>query len=461
MTAMSVTTDDPAVAATEETLSVSTKPVLLDRTIVIFAVLLAFGIVLLAFTWLTVQNHSAAEIDSYYFGWRTHVRIGYWLDHGYFSTGGLLVYPVPLSPARPIYVSSTGALLISGFLLEKLCVAVTGHPNWRLLALHNQFVSLLAATLLALLAYRLARRSGTPPLHALLLAVALQSVYFTFPDNLMIFWEITSRAFWLIFVCIFLLIDEHRRDGAITRSDTLFLAASVFFMTWMEYIAGACFIGSYVLLNIVLVPADRRWSWKRLLAVCVLPMLFAIGVHRVQIAVARHLHPEMDIHGTTFMSRTGLDGAIDIYQDHLDIAYNRKWGRNVLGTEKTRDLLLKWPWLFYASTAALVTLLIGAMWRRVPRSAILALFSMIGTYIVYGAVFSQALVIHPYLYDVMIFTPLMLALFVLLPSMLEVMTREKGLLVAVSIFLAIWVSMVQMRRYAVTFANIPKDSKVR
>jgi len=419
----------------------------------LLSLFLLFGALLLGFALATVHHRSAEELATVSTAKREQFTTTWWLQHGYFRSAGLLVFPGPHDVPQ-VYQSATGGYLVSGFVLEKLYAAITGHPSWRLLKLHNQLVSLLSSVLLALLAFRLARRFGMRPLHAFAVAAAFQAVYFTFPDNLLIYWEMTARGWWLPFVCLFLLADLEPPS----RTTMIVQAVSAFFLTYMEYVAGLGFLASWLL--IVLLSGERRASWKRLALVTAVPIILALGIFKGQLALAKALDPQLQTVGSEFSFRTGLDGSTQYYNGHLDIAYGRDLARRNFGTEKTRPLFFRWPWLFFASAAATIFIVIGAMRGRVPHDAVVALLSLLGAYLIYAAVFSQAVVIHPYYYDVMLFTPLMLALFVLTPSLIETMTREKGLTAIVAVFLALWVSMVQLRNYAILFPPPPPEKKV-
>jgi hypothetical protein len=448
---MTSTTDDLPAA----------DPSALEHTLPLLGILIGFGALVMAFASVTVDRGATTVLDTTPYSERTHVlsrthmRVTYWLEHGYFASCGLMVSESTKGPA--LYGSSTGAPLISGFVVEKIWSAITGHPSWRLLALHNRLVLLLTAALFALLAFRLARRLGLRPLHALAAAMALEAVWYTFPDNLMTIFEMTGRTWWLAGACVFLLIEERRAEPS--RTSTVAMALVAFFATYAEYIAGTAFLLSYAVITII--AGKERPALKRLIVTCLLPIVLAIGIHRTQIACARAFHPRVEIDGNGFFFRTGLDGSPMYYGDHLDIAYGRNVARANYKPEAIRPLLFRWQWLFFASAAATLFILISAMRGRVPRIAIVSLLSLLGAYLIYAAVFSQAVVIHPYYYDMMLFTPLMLALFVLTPSLIESVTREKGVTVIVAIFLAIWVSMVQLRKYAITFPptlEVPANS---
>jgi hypothetical protein len=420
------------------------------RTRPLLAILLGAGAMVLAFTLVTVQDHDSETLANWSQSKRTQFSVSWWLDHGYFSSFGLLVRPAPQPPGYRYYVSSTGAHLISGFLLEKVYSAVAGHPSWRLLAWHNQVCTLIVAALLGLLAFRLAQRAGLRPLHALVLALSVEIVHFTFPDNLALFFEMNGRPFFLLFAIVFLLIEERCTDRRMPAA-TLAQAAAAFLLVWMEYVAGAAFLTSFAVVTAVL--QREQVPVRRIVFAVIAPALLAFSLFGVQRLLVRINHLPAD--GSTFLFRSGLDGSSLYYGDHLDIAMRRDPVR--LNFPYNREYLFRWPWLFFAATAALVGLLVAAMRGRVATMMTVSLLSLLGSYLLYAAVFSQAIKIHPYLFDVLLFTPLILALFAAAPSVVESATDHRGVAVAIVFFLAVWVSMVQLRRYALQY---PRGMKI-
>jgi hypothetical protein len=431
---------DPLAAAAPETQS-RPRPI---RTIPLLLVLLAIGCLPLIFAFRTVHRRDLSELTAH--AGRTHNVISHWLDHGYFNSFGLICWTAPGKPFT-IYRSSTGGLLISGFLTEKLYSSITGHYSWRLLALHNQLLTLLTAALIGLLGFRLATRIGAAPLHALALALAVEIVHFTFPDNLALYWEMSGRACWLLFTTIFLLLEERASESR-TRTLTIVQGLAAFFLTYMEYIAGAAFLFSFIVINLIL-GADRIRA-KRLVAICIVPALLAVALYSAQLKAASMTYPDHPTHAGTFMSRTGLDGSSQYYVDHLDIAYGRAVAR-LNFPEKNRAHLFRWEWLFYGGAGSILVVLFAGMRGRLSKLEVAALTSLLGAYLLYAAFFSQAVMIHPYLYDVMLFTPLVVALFVVVPALVESITGHRGIAVLVAVFLAIWVSLVQLRHYALRY----------
>jgi hypothetical protein len=419
--------------------------------IAIIAFLFVAGSLLLTFTYSTVYHGGASELAKAPGTIRMSFSIRHWCESGYFRSGGLLVRPQAGAPGYHHYVSSTGGHMVSAFILQKLYHAATGRYSLRLIALHNTVVALLAASMLGLLAFRLVRRSGMAVLHALVLASCILAVLFTFPDNLALYWEIGGRVWFSLFAALFLLLEERAIDHR-TPVTTILQGLAAFLLTYMEFGAGVAFITSYVVASVALGSPNRIYL-KRLAVVAVGPVLVALTLFGAQRSYLAARHPDAPIAGSTFLFRTGFDGSSQYYVDHLDIAYRRDTAR--ANFRYNREHLFRWPWLFFAGTAAFVSVLCFAMRGVVPEISIVSLLSLLGSYLLYGAVFSQAFVIHPYLFDVLLVTPLVLALFAVAPALFESMSRpaHRGVVVVVIFFAAVWLTMAQIRQYALQYPS--------
>jgi hypothetical protein len=398
---------------------------------------LASGALLVLFTSLTVHRRTDHELRTNAAAVRTQSILEYWLTHGYFDSAGLLIVPTPAGPV--VYRNSTGGEFLTAFVVQNL--AGTFSP--RLQALHNQLLVMASSVLLALLGFRLSERFDVPALCGVALALALQAVYFTFPDNLMTYWEMSARVPWLCFVCLFLLLEERERP-------LILQALAAFGMAYMEFVAGVLFALSYVAVKLLI---DRP-AWRRLALTIVAPVLLALGVFACQLLWIRAHHPELPRTGSGFAYRTGLDGAsTEHYIDQLDIAFGRdtvRQGFARAGFPHVRQLF-RWAWVFAAGALALLAILIAAARGKVPPEVTLVLLSLLGCYILYAAVFSQVVAIHPYFFDLMLFTPLILALFVVLPSAIESVSCQPGVVTTGIVLLAIWVTMTQLRQYALLY----------
>lgn len=230
---------------------------------------------------------------------QSHDVVRYWLDHGYFSTYGL---HVPDPAGKTVYRWSSGAFMLTGFMTQKVAVALTGKPDWRVLALHNQIVALLISALLALLAYRVARRFGLDSLYAIILGVSAQAVHFTFPGNLALYWEMTAQTYLLLPALAFLLLEIRALDGRRTRRISQLQALCAFAMVYLEFITGTMFVIAYAIT--VLVLSDERPPVRQLAKMLLVPWIAALALQGAQLAGAK-LGGHATV-GSSFLYRTGL-----------------------------------------------------------------------------------------------------------------------------------------------------------
>jgi len=395
----------------------------------------AAGVCVLAYLALTVHRRAERDFAASPGAVRTRIELTQWDAHGYFASYGLLR---PTDDPSVLYRSSTGAYRITAYL-----VALAGFDA-HAQAVHNQVVSLLTSVLLALLALRLALRLGVEPLHAVALALAAQLVFFTFPENLALYWDMTAQAYWLVPALAFLLIEERVVEGR-TRRMNVAQALAVFAMTWLEYVCATMFLAAYLLAALFM--SDARPPLKRLLLMLGAPWVAAMALFGLQLALAG-ADPEVKLVGSRFLYRTGLDGDAELYGTPLDIAF----GRDIVRAQRpaAREQLFRWPILFLSGAAAVVLMLIAYVRGKVPRIAVVPLLALLGAYLLYAGLFSQAVALHPYLYDLLLAPALVLALFTLLPALAEARTRT-GLVTVVTLLAAAWTALFQVRLYAMAY----------
>ncbi|MEA2417145.1 MAG: hypothetical protein QOI58_3802 [Thermoanaerobaculia bacterium] len=415
------------------------------RGVTLYLFFLIPGLISLGYSWMTVQQRLVPLLSTSADPQRAHTILVRWLDHGYFASHGLLW---PVADGSTIYRSATGAHMISAFLVEKIWIGITGRYGWKLLALHNELLVLLTAALLALLCYRTARRFGATPVPAFVAGVAAQSVWLTFPDVLSVFWHASEQVTGTFAAIGFLLLEERALDGGRTRRLTILQALAMFALAYIEIMVAVGFVASY--LAALLLLRGERIPWKRLAAVLILPPMFAAAIYGVQLlsAKAEARRTGVKLYGSGFLYRSGLDGDAMFYGEHLDIAF----GRDMLRAHRDGNtrFLFHWPGLFFAGAISLLAVFAAYLRGRAPRIAIIVLVTLTGPYLIYAAVFSQAVVLHPYLYDVLLMTPLVIALFGMMPALAESLTGRTGLIILIALFAAMWLSMFQLRLYALT-----------
>jgi hypothetical protein len=446
-------TTDPAITA-EEISEISAPPAasrlerLSDSTPAVFAAFLLLAAIALVAVWNTLLARQQQELVASPHAARAHVVLTHWLDEGYFHYVGMINRdPNKMS----LYRSTTGAYMVSGFIVEKLSVMLTGSYNYRLLALHNLILTMILSALAGLLSYRLARRFGLDARLALAAGGAVVIVLFTFPESLHIYWEITPQAYALIFALVFLILEERSVDHSRhSRRLLMAQAGSVFMITVMESIFAIGFVAA---LAAAIVLLRRGESFRRFVLVAVLPCLAGLVLYQLQMKVATARFPDAPTTGSTMLFRTGLDGDARHYGDHLDIAFGRKGPRG--NWPANREYIFRWPTVFFLGLISIVAVLIAFVRGRAPRLALETLVALTGAWVLYAAVFSQSVKIHPWLYDLLLFAPLAIALFGIAPSLLESLTGRTGAIVLVIVFSAFWYSLFQMRLYSLRYPLLP------
>lgn len=414
------------------------------RGATLYAFFVIAGLIALGYSWMTVQHRLVPQLSSATEPIWSHNVVTHWIDHGYFASHGLLW---PTADGKTIYRNGTGALMISSFVAEKIWIGVTGRYGWRLKAIHNLLVAVLISALLALLAYRLARRFGAAPLAAFILAMSAQMVWLTFPDNLAIFWQLTAQTWCLAAALVFLLFEEAALDGRRTRRITV-QGLTVFAFVYFEPVLAMMFMAAW-LVTVFLLRGERP-PLKRLLVTLLLPFVAAMSIYGLQLLGARSERSNgVTIVGSGFLYRTGLDGDAMFYGDPLDIAF----GRDLVRAQRAgnKEFLFRWETLFFAGVVAVLILLAAYLRDRAPRIVIIIVMTLLGTYLLHAAVFSQLVALHPYLFDVLLMTPLVLALFAALPALVEGRTGATGLIILIVLFAAAWTSLFQLRLYALAY----------
>lgn len=415
-----------------------------DQTAPMLLVFLGVGLVVLVAAYLSVHTR-ASLLPTNGGASRTNVRITHWMNEGFFHYAGLLVHD--RGGQLMIYTSSTGAEMVSSFLVQKIYRALFGRYSWTIGALHNQIVSLILSALLGLLAYRLTRRMGVDPRLAFAAGGSVVIVVFTFPDNLDLYWEVSAQAWALLFATVFLLLEERASDGNHTTKSLILQGGAAFMLACMERMFALAFFSAFAASIMLL--EQRRGAWRRFLLVAVAPFVAVLALHSLQLTIVEKRFPNVEKVGSTIMKRSGMDGEALYYGDHLDIGRRRDIARH--DWPANREYLFRWPSVFYLGALSALAVLAAYIAGRAPRIAVEALTWLTGGWLLYAAVFSQSFLIHPYLYDVLLFVPLALALFALIPALIESLTRRTGAIVMVALLCACWYALFQMRLYAMRY----------
>jgi hypothetical protein len=414
----------------------------------LFGAFLGAGFVVLLFTLFTVNYRSESELQKHHRSTRAHIGISYWDQHGYLSSAGLPVRKLPPpSLEHYLYRSSTGTFLVSGFLVQKIYGWFNDGYAWHAVAVHHQFISLLVSALLAVVAFRIASRLGVRTFHAFTLAVVTQVVYFTFPENLELYWEMSEMPGWMLLVLTYVLFDERTIGTEPSRRTTIIRSLLIFVMACLSVTTTPFFVAAYLATRLLL--HGFFPGWKSFAAAMLIPAALALLMYKGQTGLAEHLNPKLPIYGSTFIFRSGFDGSPRHYTDHSDILYGRR--PNALEPRENEDRSLRRPVLFVAGGLSILALVIAFARGVIPILPILVPAGVGGAYALYAGILSQSIVIHPYLYDGILVLPLILALFTGLPALLELLIPARGVFVLLATFAGFIHAGANLREYAVRY----------
>jgi hypothetical protein len=403
-----------------------------------------FGVVALlclslAFSALTVNFQALTSPKSNRY-WRV---IELWTEQGISSTFGLWIQGGSRklfqinddsTPVQILYSHSSTGFLLPIYLVERLVTLARGRPSGVLLQLYSQIVVLLGAIALSFLAIRIARRRQAEPIFAGTVGLAAGLIWQNFFHNLAFASEIYPSTVSSALI-IFVLLLRDKLDGAPTTARRRIhglIAVTMFWMALSDMVPAGFLPLSVGLLSFYGVgPVLTRRTW---LLVYVFPVVVGFLVLSGQVWLAQR-YSAIPLMGTPLVTRMGLQGL-------------GRWG---LGGhwQILSNLRETWRWPGFAALA-LVGLIVTLIEYRDRGSAANALdlshvASPLLIYIFVAAVFSQAVLIHPYIYDLFVIIPSVLLVVVYLPLHARRWYPNTGAIALGTLMFAmvyVWVSLV-------------------
>lgn len=355
----------------------------------------------------------------------------YWHDHGFFASGGVIYFAgrayqdVPgwqsTSSEFGVYRNAAAGSLAPIYFLQTVSRALTGSVEPWIEPLWGLLIMTLGATFLALLVSDMLRALEFGGTESVTLGLLAGAAFQNFAPNLNVvaYPEPTTIGINLMIAMVFLVnrlagaVELHRRRllrviGVLAFSWALvdMPPLPVFFLVAM---ALSLFFSK-----------DLPLDWREFVRWFVLPVVAALALFAAQQAyVQLVLHVEWT--GSSMLYRMGLTEGRGLSHDEV--------------FSRGRDGRYAWKWFFEGSVGALV---FSAGWlfrRRTKEGAEVRPFTatyarvfalviiLASTYLFDLAVFSNHVIIHPYMFDPYIYLPCVLALFVLFVAAL----RQLGL----------------------------------
>lgn len=398
-------------------------------------IFLVYGIFLLWFLFFTVHDRKGGEfIERMDSRWPTILQV--WINHGYSKHGGMaFMQPVDQKPDQKVWRSNSIFFLQLGHVLERIHIAFKGEFSYVLLAVHNQIIPMFSSCLLGFLAMRLVLKRGSSFNQAIILGLCAQTVYQTFPFNLILVWGISQHATSVILLLAFLILEEGGVSLKYGIKRSIARAVLVFFMGINEPSSTLFFFLAYIVVKILTCPESINF-WKKMWT-NILSFSTAIVVIFAQLFWVKSNYPQVVYGGSELFPRTGFDGDLTYYYDHMDLLGNR-YLLNLPG----------WHALLFSGLLAILIVLTLIQRKRVSLFQQTTLLSLVGLFVLYAFLLSQSSVIHSSIYDNYLAIPAILALFALLPAWFElILQRFKYMFVVLSVVLAFVTAGLQMFAY--------------
>lgn len=399
-----------------------------------FAVFLLYGLTLFIILFHTVHDRTDEEFEKRMVP-RYNDSIMVWINHGYINHGGLaFLRPVQEDPSQLVWRSVTMGYIQLAHLVQRVHVAMTGEFSYFLMALHNQFFPMLSSILLGFLAMRMSMQLNIPPLHALILGLGALTVFQTFPMSLGAIWENYQQDVWQSLVVLFFLRENHLNWKGYAEENNFSWVLLVFVMFYIDPYVTLFFLASYFLILVITAP-DEFEAFKFFKSVLIAGAC-AVLVMVIQINWVKFNHPQVNLSGSSFIYRSGLDGDMQYYSSHLDLLLTQyvPW-------------LPRWKVLLTLGIFSAIAVICMAQRNRKYFNHQTTLLMGIGSFVPMAFFFSQNGVIHPQCYEHLLALPLILALFALLPAWIETYTRHSGIVVLFSGLMAFAFAGIQMLAY--------------
>jgi hypothetical protein len=393
-----------------------------------------YGMFLFYILFNTAHNRSDEEWEKKMIP-RFNKTIMVWIDHGYFSHGGLAFEkPVKEDPSQSVWGSNTLNYLQFAHLLQRIHVAVRGEFGYFLMALHNQFFPMLSSILLGILAMRLTLQLKIHSWHALILGLSVLTVFQTFPVNLVVIWENGSQVVWQTFVVLFILREDHMNWKGYAGKNNSIWTFMVFLMFCIEPCTTFFFMFSYFIILLITMP--KNVEVYKFINSTLLAMSCALLIILIQFAWVMFNYPKVTFHASSLLHRTGFDGDTQYYSSHLDLLLT-----------SFSPWLPRWKILLFFGILATMAVICLVQLKRKHLNYQTTLLMGIASFIPMSFFFSQNGALHPQFYEHLLAFPLILALFALLPAWLESLNRNSGTFVLFSGLTAFAFSGLQILAY--------------
>jgi hypothetical protein len=331
--------------------------------------------------------------------------------------------------------SSTG-FIVPAYIVDRVITSVRGRSSGFVVQLYSQVIVLASSLLISLIGFRIGVRRGLPPLVAGTFGLCAGLVFQNFKHNLAQASEIMPTSVSVLLMLVVIYSRDVAWDGPaiLARRLDWVIGTAMFWMTLSDLVIVPAFFGIAVGL-VALYGISTRLTLRRWALVYVTPVILAFGLFRLQLALGRAYLGGVTAIGTPDLVRMGLNG------------------RDTLGLGGHRMILTflrdQWAWWGFAGLALAALVLVLFHCRRakddVASRELTGLLPMMITYILLASAFSELVLIHPYIYDLLLIVPSALLVCVHAPVAVSLWYPRQGLVALVVLMFSlmyVWVNIV-------------------
>jgi hypothetical protein len=419
-------------------------------------IIMMFSIIFLILLALIIYPNSLTEkrISGSYIKLYTSYS-SFWINDGFWKYCGFFYNPADLTrtwQTEPyIYGTAPGWFLYFPYIAQHLNYFFTGSIEPKFIAYHGVLSSFVAGITLSYLGYKIVDIL-VPKYYFIKMVLSIISlmVFVTFPHNLFLIYSPSPQINFITLSSLFFIkfINLFNRDLIINKLDVVHLFLICLLMNFTEPVASIFF---QICLLIVLF-----FSFKYKKSIAILVIIFIASgltfllIKEVQTLIAEFNNPNIKFLSTGTLARSGLDGTSSLYSSHWDLLFNRR----LSGMHTTSTLpkwYMDWPVIFIMSIMSLLAIVYFEVRKLTVISFIL--FTGYSSYFLYAFIFSNAVIVHADLYDVILFAPVVLTVFSVLPAYIYKFTSSI-LVLPIWIIGGICYAFVQLRLYAIAYPPV-------
>jgi hypothetical protein len=255
------------------------------------------------------------------------------------------------------------------------------------------------------------------------------------------FWcgcTLTNFPYITFLLLLTILLEGLVDHSKASKLNLIGLLCSVFFFAYIDPSVFFIYL-FFLLISIAYFNTNQltnSFFWK----VLFFPTILAGIIYGLQIYTIKFNYPNIYLEGSGLLFRTGLDGSIEHYKDHL-----------ALFTRRENFKFLGWYFLFFGGIASLI-LFMSQISRHLTDAYIkIVVSTLLCAYLPFAFIMSQGTVIHPYYMDPYLAMPMVLLMFCFAPAICEILFKNSGGFSLFFLVTAFCYTFVQLRSFMISY----------